>query len=69
MPIINIHMLSGRTNEQKRALVRVVTDAVTSTLMVKEEKVKIIITEMEPTGYAIAGKLIMDTDSNTTVAK
>lgn len=69
MPIINIHMLSGRTNGQKRALVRAVTDAVTSTLMVKEEKVKIIIIEMKPNGYAIAGKLIMDTDSNTTVAK
>ncbi|MDJ1304915.1 MAG: tautomerase family protein [Candidatus Midichloria sp.] len=38
MPIINIHMLSGRTNEQKRALVRAVTDAVTSTLMAKERK-------------------------------
>lgn len=61
-------MLSGRTNEQKRALVRPITNAVTSTLIVKEEKVKIIITEMEPKDYAIAGKLIMDTGSNTTVA-
>ncbi|AEI88680.1 MAG: D-ribose pyranase [Candidatus Midichloria mitochondrii] len=37
--------------------------------MLRKEKVKIIITEMEPDGYAIAGKLIMDTDPNTTVAK
>lgn len=58
MPIINIHMLEGRTNTQKSTLVSKMTEVVCDSLQVSPEKVKIIITEMPKNCYAIGGKLI-----------
>ena len=37
MPIIQVHLLEGRTTDQKRALVTSVTDAVVKSLGVKPE--------------------------------
>ena len=47
MPILQVELLKGRTVEQKREMVRKVTDAVTETLNCPKEAVSIIIREME----------------------
>ena len=53
-------MLEGRTDEQKRALVQEVTEAVSKTVNAPKENVSIIIEEMSKNHYATAGVLQMD---------
>ena len=60
MPIIHIHLLDGRTVDQKRNLVKAVTDAVVSTIDTKPEAVKIILHDMATHDYATAGILYRD---------
>ncbi|AOZ88979.1 4-oxalocrotonate tautomerase [Bacillus altitudinis] len=60
MPIITVQMLEGRTDEQKKALVEKVTDAVIETTGAEAEKVSIIIEEMKKEHFAVAGKRISD---------
>ena len=60
MPILQVELLKGRTVEQKREMVRKVTDAITETLNCPKEAVSIIIREMEWENYAKAGVLRAD---------
>jgi 4-oxalocrotonate tautomerase len=62
MPIIEVHMLEGRTIEQKRELVGQVTEAVCRTLGARPEQVRIILSEMPKEDYSIAGVLSCDKD-------
>lgn len=59
MPILQIEILP-RTLEQKRAMVKEVTEALVRTINCKPEAVRIIIREMEKENYAIADKLYID---------
>lgn len=63
MPILQVEILKGRTVEQKREMVRKVTDAVTETLNCPKEAVRIIIREMEFENFAHAGILKVDSDT------
>jgi 4-oxalocrotonate tautomerase len=60
MPIVQIHLLEGRSIEQKRALARKVTDAVCETVNCPPEAVKIILSDMARHDYAEAGTLKAD---------
>lgn len=60
MPIVQIHILEGRTVEQKRNMVDGVTKAICESLSVAPEKVRIIISNMENEDFAVAGKLVID---------
>jgi len=60
MPIVHIDLLEGRSQEQKRNLVREVTKAICETVNVAPEQVRIVLSEMAPEHYAIAGTLILD---------
>ncbi|MDD3656947.1 MAG: 2-hydroxymuconate tautomerase family protein [Atribacterota bacterium] len=60
MPILQIEILKGRTVEQKREMVKMVTDAISETLNCPKEAVSIIIREMEWENYARAGVLKSD---------
>ena len=60
MPILQVELLKGRTMEQKREMVRKVTDAITETLNCPKEVVSIIIREMELENFAKAGVLKID---------
>ncbi len=62
MPILQVEMLKGRTIEQKRNMVKKVTDAVTETLDCPKEAVRIIIREMELENFASAGVLRADNE-------
>lgn len=56
MPIIQIHILEGRTVQQKRSLVAAVTEAVTAALAVKPEQVRILIDELPAEHFSVAGQ-------------
>ncbi len=56
MPIIQAHILEGRSTEQKRALIRSITEAVVRSLGVPGESVRVIISEMEKDAYGIGGR-------------
>jgi 4-oxalocrotonate tautomerase len=60
MPIVQIHMLEGRSTEQKRALAQKVTDAVCESVNCPPEAVKVIISNMAFDDYAEAGVLKSD---------
>jgi 4-oxalocrotonate tautomerase len=55
MPIVLINMLPGRNGKTKKALLKNVTAAVTSTLDVTPEAVRVIIHEIPFAHYGIAG--------------
>jgi 4-oxalocrotonate tautomerase len=64
MPIIKIHMGEGRTIKQKRTLIAGVTDAVIAALGVRGEQVRILIEELAPEHFAVAGKTTGEKHSN-----
>ncbi len=56
MPIIELNIAEGRTVEQKAAAMAAITDAVVRTLDVRPEQVRILINEVKPENFAIAGE-------------
>lgn len=60
MPYVTVKMLEGRTEEQKRALVEKVTEAVAETTGAPKEKIVVFIEEMSKNHYAIGGKRLSD---------
>lgn len=60
MPIIHVHLIEGRSIEQKRAMVEKVTEAVCDTINTKPADVKIIMHDMAKHDYATAGILKSD---------
>ncbi len=55
MPIVNVQLLAGRDAETKKELLAAVTAAVTATLKVPPEKVRVILQEIPPENWAVAG--------------
>ncbi len=56
MPIMQVFLLEGRTDEQKAAFIRAVTDAAVETIGVKAETVRIMITDMPKANFGIGGQ-------------
>ena len=56
MPIIQVNIAEGRTVEQKLAAYAAITDAVVRTLDVRPEQVRILIIEVSPENFSIAGE-------------
>jgi 4-oxalocrotonate tautomerase len=56
MPFIELNIAEGRTVEQKAAAMATITDAVVRTLDVRPEQVRILINEVNPENFAIAGE-------------
>ena len=56
MPIIQVNVAEGRTVEQRAAAMAEITDAVVRTLDVRPEQVRILINEVSPENYSIAGQ-------------
>ncbi|MBC7938259.1 MAG: 2-hydroxymuconate tautomerase family protein [Chitinophagaceae bacterium] len=55
MPIIQITLIAGRSDEQKAAMYKEVTEAVHRTLGTPRENVRIMINEIPPQHFAVAG--------------
>jgi 4-oxalocrotonate tautomerase len=60
MPIITVDMLAGRTDDQKRALAKELTDAIVRTAAASPQTVQVIIRDVPADHWSVAGKLIAD---------
>lgn len=60
MPLVTIKMLDGRTTEQKRGMVKDVTEAITKNIGVPAATVHISIIELKRENYSDAGILFCD---------
>ena len=60
MPIVIVKMARGRSIEQKRILVKAITDAIVETLNVEPEWVTVLIEEFERENWATGGQLHID---------
>ncbi len=60
MPYVNIVLKEGRTVEQKRELVKAVTDAFVKAISVKPESLHIVIHDEPAHNIASAGVLLSD---------
>ncbi|MDC3416805.1 2-hydroxymuconate tautomerase [Aquibacillus salsiterrae] len=60
MPYVTVEMLPGRTDDQKKALIEKVTDAVVETTGASREKVVVFIEEINKQHYGVGGKRLVD---------
>jgi 4-oxalocrotonate tautomerase len=60
MPLVEIHMLEGRTEEQKKALLDGVTEAIHDSLGVPLTSIRVWIQEFSQKDFMIAGELYAD---------
>lgn len=56
MPLAVIHMLEGRNDDKKAALIAAVTNAISTSLSAPPESVRVIIQEVPSTQWGIGGK-------------
>ncbi|NUU04053.1 4-oxalocrotonate tautomerase [Herbaspirillum robiniae] len=56
MPIIQVNMMEGRSDEQKERLIAALTEAVVSSLGAPQESVRVLLNEMPKAHWGIAGK-------------
>ena len=60
MPLVEIHLLEGRNENQKRALLDAVTEAVRGALGVSLSSIRVWIQEFPSHNYMVAGELFSD---------
>ncbi|WP_409022583.1 2-hydroxymuconate tautomerase [Dellaglioa sp. P0083] len=60
MPIINIDLIEGRSQEQLKNLVKDVTDAVSKNTGAPTEHIHVILNEMRKDRYSVGGILKSD---------
>lgn len=56
MPVAQIYLLEGRSDEQKETLIASVTAAIADSLEVQEPTVRVILIEMPKQNFGIGGK-------------
>jgi 4-oxalocrotonate tautomerase len=57
MPVVTVQMWTGRTQTQKKALVRAITDAMVEHAAAKPANLHVIIQEVPKENWALAGIL------------
>jgi 4-oxalocrotonate tautomerase len=55
MPLVEIHLLEGRTDEQKKALLSAVSEAVHTSIGAPVETIRVWLQEFSPREYMAAG--------------
>ena len=60
MPIVTVQMWTGRTTEQKRALVQAITEAMVIHADAKPTNLHVVIQEIPPEDWALGGVLGID---------
>ncbi|WP_424811542.1 4-oxalocrotonate tautomerase [Roseococcus sp. YIM B11640] len=60
MPIIHVEMYAGRTADQKRALVKALTDAFVTTAGGSPQSVQVVLRDVEKSDWATGGMLGSD---------
>ncbi|MDP2121710.1 MAG: tautomerase family protein [Hoeflea sp.] len=56
MPIVDMKMLEGFSDSQKEAMYAEVTDALCRTLGCRPDQVRIMVSDLAPRDFAVAGK-------------
>jgi 4-oxalocrotonate tautomerase len=64
MPLVQATIMQGRSQEQKEAFYRGVTQVAVETLNVKPEQVRVIINEVPTTHWAIGGTSVAERDKD-----
>lgn len=65
MPVVQVHLKEGRSLEEKRQLVRRITDALVEICGSAEERVHVIIDEVPEESWGRGGTLLSDTAKAT----
>ncbi|MEN9887658.1 MAG: hypothetical protein RL758_2236 [Pseudomonadota bacterium] len=60
MPFVQIYMIEGRTEDQKRAVIEKVTQAMVEAVDAPRENVRVWIHDMPKENWGIAGKTVKD---------
>lgn len=60
MPIVTVQMWEGRSDQQKRELVKALTDAMVEKAGTKPEAVQIVIYDIPKKNWGIGGELCSD---------
>jgi 4-oxalocrotonate tautomerase len=60
MPFAMLHILEGRDEAKKAALIAAVTDAISTTLGAPRETIRVLIQEIPKTQWGVGGKTIKD---------
>lgn len=56
MPLVHIDMMEGRSEESVERMVVAVSEAISTTLEAPIESIRVVVNEMKPHQYAVAGK-------------
>lgn len=56
MPIAQLYIIEGRTDEQKEVLIQEVSEAMSRSLDAPMERIRVMITEMPKQHFGIAGQ-------------
>ena len=64
MPIIEMHLMQGRTTDQKRRVVAAMTEAIVRELGVPASTVRILITEHGGDDFAVGGVTMAERKAN-----
>ena len=60
MPFAQIYLMEGRTEEQKRAIIEKVTDALQDAAEAPRERIRVWIHDVPKTNWGIAGQTAKD---------
>ena len=60
MPFVSVKMLRGRSEQQKRELVKAMTDALVEICGAPKESTMVVIEEFESDHWAVGGKLVSE---------
>ncbi len=60
MPIIRVEMFKGRDDDQKRALVRELTDTFVRVTGARAESLHVVISDVDKSDWGIGGQLARD---------
>lgn len=60
MPVIQVHMIEGRTETQCQDFIRGITEVAITTLGVDRQSVRVMLIEHPKTHYAIGGKTALE---------
>lgn len=60
MPIVQIDFVEGRTIEQKRVMVKKVTEAISESIGCSESAVTVLLRELPKESFAEGGTLLID---------
>lgn len=63
MPIAQINMLEGRTDDQKRILIAKVTDAIQEALNAPRSSIRVLLNELPKTQWGIEGVTVADREA------